>query len=469
MSQYPITTDAGQLEAVNYVASGPSGLGQYFQGYMAWAPGYLNPNTHTPYVALSFDYLCTGVSGAYTISVTPNAAGVVVGMTVSGYAITAGTTVTALGTTSDTGTLVTLSNPLTDDIDGVDLTFTPAVIPQIYIPRIYLSNAELLDPYTWKFTFSTPQAIPPYVLGTDITVYDTVTTTSYVKKLAISGGTKAVLATKTTYSAVPTTTTSGTGTGLTLNITLTASGAVLYDSNNTTIEIDYSGDEYVRGDTVTVLGTNLGGTSPANDLYLTVTKSVSDYDGDYAPVGVVQCTTNYVIAKTLSPYTASPYVRGGYILVFFTSQIPKVYPLSTDCNEKVTVTGGTDRVFISAQLNNVISYTATTSIDLNYAVAINRYKGFPNNDPANPGYYFQFDKTICKQIYSFPGLTGTGTLPNVETIFSTFPDTGVRPGYYWYIMDVTFQRTNGTDNVTNLQVTQSTLGFRSISTQVVKE
>jgi len=367
MSQYPITTDSGQLEAVNYVASGPSGLGQYFQGYMAWAPGYINPNPHTPYVALSFDYLCTGNNGDSVISVVPRATGVIVGMTVSGYAITAGTTVTAVGATSDTGTVVTLSNPLTDDIYQVDLLFTPAVIPQIFVDNIYLNNAELLDPYTWKFYFATAQPLPPFGLGADITVYDV---------------------------------------------------------------------------------------------------NPSDYNGDYAPIGVVECTTTYVIAKTQNSYTAGPYVSGGYIRLFFTSQIPKVYPLSTDCNEKIVVTGGTDRVFISAQLNNVISYTATQSTDLNYAVAINRYKGFPNNDVKNPGYYFSFDKTICKQIYSFPGLNGTGVLPNVETVFSTFPDADVRPGYYWYIMDVSFQRTN---DPSDLQVTQSTLGFRSISTQVVKE
>jgi hypothetical protein len=469
MSQYPILTDIGQLEAINYVASGPSGLGQYFQGYMAWSPGYINPNTHTPYVALSFDYLCTGVSGDSVISVTPTATGVITGMTVSGYGITGGTTVTAIGTTSDTGTLVTLSNPLTDDIDGVDLIFTPAVIPQIYVPKIYLNNAELLDPYTWKFYFATTQPSPPYGLGTDITVYATATTTSRVRDLAITSGTKVALLDNTTYLAVPTTT-GQTGSGLTLNITLSSSFAPEpYSDYNTIIEIETGGHEYATDDTIIVSGADLGGTSPANDLYLTVTKTNSDYDGDYAPVGVVQCTTDYVIAKTQSPYEADPYVRGGYILVFFTSQIPKVYPLSTDCNEKITVTGGTDRVFISAQLNNVISYTATTSIDLNYAVAINRYKGYPNNDPANPGYYFSFDKTVCKQIYSFPALTGTGTLDNVETIFSTFPDTGVAPGYYWYIMDVTFQRTSGSNEITNLQVTQSTLGYRSMSTQVVKE
>jgi hypothetical protein len=366
MSQYPILADSGQLEVLNYVASGPSGLGQNFQGYAAWSPGYINPNFRVPYVSVSWTRVCVGLVGENTVIVTPNASGIVVGMTVSGYGVTPGTTVTALGPTSDTGTVITLSDVNLDDFDN-DLLFNPAVIPQIYIPAIYLNNAELLDPYTWKFYFATTQPSPPYVLGTDITVYDV---------------------------------------------------------------------------------------------------DPSDYNGDYAPIGVVQCTTEYVIAKTTNPYTADPYVSGGYILVFNTSQQPKVYTLSTDCNEKITVTGGTDRVFISAQLNNIISYTATIATDLNYAVAINRYKGFPNNDIANPGYYFQFDKLISKRVYQYTGLNGTGVLDNVETVFGTLPDTGIAPGYYWYIMDVSFQRTN---DPSDLQVTQSTLGLRSMSTQVVKE
>mgnify|MGYP003347452436 CR=1 FL=1 len=37
MSHYPIVTPQGVYEAVNYLASGPSGLGQSFQGFSSYA------------------------------------------------------------------------------------------------------------------------------------------------------------------------------------------------------------------------------------------------------------------------------------------------------------------------------------------------------------------------------------------------------------------------------------------------
>jgi hypothetical protein len=191
----------------------------------------------------------------------------------------------------------------------------------------------------------------------------------------------------------------------------------------------------------------------------------SDYNGTYSPIGVVECTTTYVIARTSSAYSVSGPGSGGTVTNYNTSQTPDVYALSTDCNSKVNVTGGTDRVFVSAQLNNVISYTATTSSDLWYTVAINRYAGFPNTDPVNPGYYFINPQRISIKTYKYAGLTGTGVLDEVQTIFSSFADSNIDPGYYWYIMDVSFQVQNGG----NLQVTQSKLNLRSMTTQVVKQ
>jgi hypothetical protein len=49
MSQYPILTDQGVLEAVNYLASGPSGLGQNFDGFSAYQPAYVTGNFRQPF------------------------------------------------------------------------------------------------------------------------------------------------------------------------------------------------------------------------------------------------------------------------------------------------------------------------------------------------------------------------------------------------------------------------------------
>jgi hypothetical protein len=51
MSQYPIEigNDAAINEAVNYLLSGPSGLGQNFEGYSAYLPAYLRPSSRQPW------------------------------------------------------------------------------------------------------------------------------------------------------------------------------------------------------------------------------------------------------------------------------------------------------------------------------------------------------------------------------------------------------------------------------------
>ena len=49
MSQYPINTPAGLYGAINYVASGPGGLGQNFQGFSDYNTAYLTGNFRTPF------------------------------------------------------------------------------------------------------------------------------------------------------------------------------------------------------------------------------------------------------------------------------------------------------------------------------------------------------------------------------------------------------------------------------------
>jgi hypothetical protein len=49
MAQYPIVSQEGVLEAVNYLASGPSGLGQNFQGFSSFEPAYLTGTIRSPY------------------------------------------------------------------------------------------------------------------------------------------------------------------------------------------------------------------------------------------------------------------------------------------------------------------------------------------------------------------------------------------------------------------------------------
>jgi hypothetical protein len=50
MSQYPIQDESGIYEAVNYLLSGPSGLGQNFNGFSSYTPAYLTGTFRAPFV-----------------------------------------------------------------------------------------------------------------------------------------------------------------------------------------------------------------------------------------------------------------------------------------------------------------------------------------------------------------------------------------------------------------------------------
>ena len=49
MSQYPVNTPEGLYEAVNYLASGPAGLGQNFAGFSSYEPAYIRPTFNQPF------------------------------------------------------------------------------------------------------------------------------------------------------------------------------------------------------------------------------------------------------------------------------------------------------------------------------------------------------------------------------------------------------------------------------------
>lgn len=197
-------------------------------------------------------------------------------------------------------------------------------------------------------------------------------------------------------------------------------------------------------------------------------QDLSDAGASIFSIGVVECTDTYVIVRTRAPIEVplGTYVSGGSANYRLTEQSDDSFYSSTDCNARVIVTLSTDRVFLSAQLTQTISYEVLSGpVDLSVWVAVRRYKGFTNNDPVNPDYLFDPDGTISRKIYTFPGLTGTSTLNELETIFSTVIDQPP-PGYYWYILEVLFEYPNG---VLDVQVTEDKLGLRSLSAQVVKQ
>lgn len=185
-------------------------------------------------------------------------------------------------------------------------------------------------------------------------------------------------------------------------------------------------------------------------------------------IGVIECTTTYVIVRTVAPISTplGTYVSGGSITYTTSATFTDSGYTSTDCDTRVTVTGGTDRVFVAGQLIQDISYYVPTGTgSLQVWVSINRYVGTANNDPTNPDYVFNKDETLARRIYNYSSLTGTGTLATLETTFTSLIDRP-SPGYYRYILEVLFQYPDAGPVV---QVTKDQLYLRSISAQVVKQ
>jgi hypothetical protein len=181
------------------------------------------------------------------------------------------------------------------------------------------------------------------------------------------------------------------------------------------------------------------------------------YNGTYSPIGVTECTTTYVTVRTQSDYAIVAASTGGTVALNSMNSL-----LSTDCNAKVTVTGAQDRVVLSAQLNNTI-YLDNTYFpgSYYYTVQLNRYISSPTNDPVNPEYRFSFDKQVAYKEY-LVSTPAAGITNEIETFFINFID---QPpvGYYWYILEVIYN-----DNAGGQIVTNSVLGLRSFSAQVLK-
>ena len=204
---------------------------------------------------------------------------------------------------------------------------------------------------------------------------------------------------------------------------------------------------FQQGDNVTVSGVS-------NDWY----------DYRWEPIGIVECTDTYCLVRTGSEYTPPFQAIGGGGTISLTNN--NIID-STDCNARVTVTGVTDKIFISGQLEHQITYSG--SGDFTIKVQLNRYRGFSNNDVNNPDYFFEFDGTVAEK--SYPYTSSTGSTSTTDTIFSTILDQATKynndpatpwPAYYWYIMEIVFESET-------VNMTSAKFGLRSLSAQVVKQ
>jgi len=174
---------------------------------------------------------------------------------------------------------------------------------------------------------------------------------------------------------------------------------------------------------------------------------------------VFSCTTTTVTLFTAGTYTWPAYTSGGSVGRNYMN-----YPNSTDCNARVTVTGPTNQVFVSAQLDLSYEYECFNNISYDVVVRISRGKGFPDTTPGSNDYLFADFITISEKTFTKTVTVGSGT-DTLEAIFTTVLDgPNLDFGYYWYILEVEFVAL-----ITDVTIGRATTGLRSLTAQVIKQ
>lgn len=167
----------------------------------------------------------------------------------------------------------------------------------------------------------------------------------------------------------------------------------------------------------------------------------ADFNYDYV---VYSCTTTNVVLARADATTFNPswtYVSGGS-LIRNQADIAQ----NTDCVALSTVTGGTDRVFISAQIQFSYTYSATLSSEFDILVQINRYRGFVKNTAAsvyaknynpNDNIEFRFDGVVSQQVFN-KSVSSSGSDSEAVVFTQIFDGPNLPPDYYKYVLDITF-------------------------------
>ena len=194
-------------------------------------------------------------------------------------------------------------------------------------------------------------------------------------------------------------------------------------------------------------------------------------DTSYNDTGytVFSCTNTEVVVGYYSggiwnSYNYPTYISGGNIGRDFLN-----YIIDTDCNAHVTVSGATQQVFVSAQINLEWEYNCTDTTTYNAKVRIGRLSGFPSATPGSNEYLFQDEVLITEKNNYFIVNPGSST-QRLEAIFTTVLDgPNLNFGYYWYILEVYFEVDDLAYPVYPVTIGKVTTTLRSLTAQVIKE
>ena len=193
------------------------------------------------------------------------------------------------------------------------------------------------------------------------------------------------------------------------------------------------------------------------------------YSYDDTGYTVTECTTTTVtLVYYFSDGTFDSYIWANYISGGDVGRDYMNYDNDTECNGRVTVTGPTTQVFVSAQLNLEWEYTCTNANDYAVVVSITRLRGFPTDIAGSNDYLFADTVLISEKTFAKSATVGSGS-DVLEAIFTTVLDgPNLDFGYYWYILTVNFVMPQ-TEPPYDITIGRATTGLRSLTAQVIKQ
>jgi hypothetical protein len=179
-------------------------------------------------------------------------------------------------------------------------------------------------------------------------------------------------------------------------------------------------------------------------------------------------TSKYPSSGTLCIRNGTVYEYVNYTGKTSTSFTGLVREQAGTAYHTVTVAGGTDRVFVSAQLNVDWEYV-TDGSDYDVVVRIIRERGFQSETPGSTEYLFAGTVLISEKTFPFTTAAGSGT-DSLEAIFTTVLDgPNLDFAYYRYYLEVRFNVGGTGPSSYATTIGPVTMGLRSLVAQVVKQ
>ena len=144
----------------------------------------------------------------------------------------------------------------------------------------------------------------------------------------------------------------------------------------------------------------------------------------------------------------------------------------TDCEVNVGVNGNQDRVIVNGQINVDFDYTTLIDTSLEYTVAINRYRAYPNTSNTVVDYLYYFEETLASYAYNYGLSTSENGLTAVTAtgtkIAYTLPATGsLTPAVDVVLTGVNATTGTGLDAVIQIQIAYGSAGsYNDTNTKV---